>query len=364
MNWSASSTARLFACPTSALLPQQDYTTQYAVEGREYHAEQEAAADLGGELHPDVDALIRDGDELITELAFAYDVATDTARELGRIPRREYNVTETEIPGTPDLIIRGNGRIIIVDHKGHEAVDPADQNTQAATYALMVARAWGYDEAEVAIVYRATYRRPSHATLKALDLAAHAERLVMLRKDIEEARVTPQMFLNDGPWCKYCPAFLSGCPRQESLARRVSAGAFDTVSFQDDDEAARAFDLLGRLKQLTARVSAALYARAAERPIPLPDGRVFGQVKKLGARSLDGDAAYQLLREKYGQEVADRAVTREATQKGIEDALKEAGVKGAAAAKRSVVDELEAAGKVTRKERTVVEVYEPMKEIA
>lgn len=368
MNWSASAIPRLLECPTSAVLPQHDYRTANADAGIEHHADVEAAIDVGDEdgIPPEVLALIRDGDETITEMAFAWNPDADTARELGRISRDEYpRLTKPgELPGKPDLVIRGNGRVVVVDHKGHEKVDDADRNTQVATYALMVARAYGHDEVEIVIRYRATYRKPSYATLNTLDLAAHAERLLMLRKDIKEAHVTPQLFLNDGPRCRYCPSFLSGCPRQESLARRVASGQLDYVPFQDDDEAARAFDLLGRLKQLTQRVSAALYARATERPIPLPDGRVFGPRTKLGPRSLDGDAAYDLLRERYGQDVADAAVTREATQKGIEDALKQAGVRGAAAVKRAVVDELEAAGKVTRKECTTIEAYEPMKELA
>jgi hypothetical protein len=364
MNWSASSIPRLLECPTSALLPQHDYKTEYAEQGTDYHADQEAAIDVGDEdaIHPDVLALIREGDETITEMAFAYDPIADTARELGRITREQYAalVKPGELPGKPDLVIRGNGRLLVVDHKGHEEVEDAERNAQVATYALMVARAYGYDECEVAIVYRATYRRPTHATLNALDLAAHGDRLNALRADIEKARETPQLFLSDGAHCKYCPAFLGGCPRMESLQRRVAGGdlvrrAEQLIPFNDDESASRGLDLLERLKMLTARLSAALYARAAERPIPRGDGKVFAQVIKEGNRKLDGDAAYALLREKYGQEVADKAVTRSATQKGIETALKAAGVKGASAKKDAIVDALEEAGKVERKPKTSFE---------
>jgi signal transduction histidine kinase len=97
------------------------------------------------------------------------------------------------------------------------------------------------------------------------------------------------------------------------------------MPFADDGDAAAAYDLLGRIKQLTARLSAALYARAKERPIPLGDGRMFGEVTNQGNREIDGDKAYQAVREKYGQAVADKAVTREATQKGIEVDLRTSG---------------------------------------
>lgn len=362
MNWSASSIPRLFECPTSALLPQHDYKTKYAADGVDHHADIEAAIDVGDEdaIPPEVLALIQPGDECVTELAFAYEPDADTARELGRITRDQYAalVRPGELPGKPDLIIKGNGRILVVDHKSFEEVDQADRNAQAASYALMVARAWGYDECNVSIVYK--FRRPSHATLNALDLAAHGDRLRTLRSDIEKARATPQLFLNDGAHCKYCPAFLSGCSRQDDLKRRIENGALVRQSealmpLADDDDAARALDLLERLKMFTARLSAAVYARATERPIPRRDGSVWGPRQTLGNRSIDGDAAYQLIREQYGQAVADKAVTREATQSGIKAALKAAGVKSVDKKNEEIVKALEEAGKVTRKPKTVFE---------
>jgi hypothetical protein len=367
VNWSASAIPRLFVCPTSSLLPQQDYRTKYADEGKDHHADLEAAIDVGDEdgIPPDIQALIRDGDETITEMAFAYDPATDTARELGRITREQYAalVRKGELPGKPDLIIRGNGRIVVVDHKSFEEVDDAERNTQAATYALMVARAWGYDECDVSISYRATWRRPSYATLNALDLAAHGDRLRQLQADIEKAREAPGLFLNDGRHCKYCNAF-DACPRQKALARQVQSGelarqAETLIPLANDDEANEALDLLERVKMFQQRLTAAVYARAKERPIPRPSGKVFGPRETRGNRSIDGDAAYEAIREKYGQAVADKAVTREATQKGIEAALKQAGVRGATKAKDAVVLALEEAGKVTRKPKTVYEEHEP-----
>lgn len=354
MNWSASAIPRLLECPVSALLPQHDFASPAAEAGTEYHADMEAAIDVGDTdaIPPEVNALIREGDETYTEHAFAWNPDTDTARELGRIPRDAYPDTG-ELCGKPDLIIRGGGRVIVVDHKGFEKVDDADRNAQVATYALMVARAWGFDEVDVVIRYRATWRRPSYATLNALDLAAHADRLQRLRRSIEAARGAPQVFLNDGPWCRYCPAFLGGCPRQEALARRIGAPA--TPLLADDEDAERALDLLERVKAFQARLTAAVYARAAERPIPRRDGTVFAPRQVQGNRVIDGNAAYALLVERYGAEVADRAVTSEATQKGIEAALREAGVRGAGARLEEIVEALEAAGAVTRKTKTVYE---------
>lgn len=369
MNWSASAIPRLLQCPVSALLPQHDYKTKYAEDGTSHHADLEAAIDVGDEdaIPAHIQSLVQEGDELITEMAFAYLPDDDTARELGRITREQYAalIREGELPGKPDLIIRGNGRIVIIDHKSFEEVDDAERNMQTATYALMVARAWGYDECDVSISYRATWRKPTYATLNALDLAQHGDRLRKLRSDIQAATQQPQLFLNDGAHCKYCPAFLSGCARQEALARRVQSGALarqaeEMIPLTDDAEANLALDLLERVKMFQQRLSAAVHARASERPIPRPDGTVWGPRETEGNRSIDGDAAYEVIREKYGQAVADKAVTREATQKGIEAALKQAGVKSATKAKDSIVKQLEDAGKVTRKKKTVWEAYRPL----
>ena len=60
--------------------------------------------------------------------------------------------------------------------------------------------------------------------------------------------------------------------------------------------------------------------------VTLADGRMLGPVTKLGQRKIDADAAYALVREKYGQKAADASVQRKVAQKWIEDALKEAGV--------------------------------------
>jgi hypothetical protein len=99
----------------------------------------------------------------------------------------------------------------------------------------------------------------------------------------------------------------------------------------------------------------ALHARAADRPIPLHNGKLFAKRSTLGHRTLDGDKAYQLLRDKYGQEIADKAVAREATQASISLAPKSAGQKSIDAKVAAFVDELDKLGGVTRKPSTKFE---------
>lgn len=372
MTFSASSIPRALRCLGSLVLPQSDYQTAYSDEGQDNHADMEAAADVGNidALPEVVRSLIMPGDTLITEASFAYDVATDTARRLGG-PRQYDDLRPFEIPGTPDLGIHGSGRLTVVDYKNFEEVDEAENNAQAATYALTLARVYGIDEVTVAIVYLGGLRRPSIGVLSAIDLDAHAVRLKALHLDVMRARaafregVMPQ--LATGSHCKYCSAFVARtpggavlCPEQARLKSEALTTLPLTVEasipFQSDEDAARAFDILQRLKMLTTRLSASLYARAKERPIPLGDGKVLAEFVEEGSRKIDGDKAYALIRERHGQQVADSAVQRKVAQKWIEDALKEHGVKNVAKAKRELMDELEATGAVTRETKTSIKV--------
>lgn len=351
---SASAIPRLLACPASHRLPHHDYQSTHATAGSDRHAEAEAAADTGGELHPAVVALMIEGDQLATECAFAYDCATDSARELGHVDRRYADLAPYELPGTMDLLIRGEGRAVVVDYKSFAEVDPAERNTQLATYALMVARCYGLDEVTVAIIYLVGGRRPSIATLGPLDLDAHAARLRRLHVEVARPSVPVS-----GPHCKYCPAFLS-CPVQHALVIDVGDALpleiERRIPFDDDQAAAEAFDLLARIKTLQTRIQAALYARAAERPVPLANGMILGARTVEGNDRIDGNVAYEVVRERHGQAVADQAVERHATKKRLSDALKPL-VGKLAPELRAVLAEVEARGGIERRESTRVEVY-------
>ena len=135
---------------------------------------------------------------------------------------------------------------------------------------------------------------------------------------------------------------------------RVASGtigaSIEAVSLDDDSEAARFYALSKDLGMLLKRMRERLDARAAEKPIPISDGIVYGKRPIKGSRTLDGSMAYELIRDTHGQAVADAAVSREATQTGILAAFKAAGIAGAAAEKDKLVRALDAAGGVTRKD--------------
>jgi CRISPR/Cas system-associated exonuclease Cas4 (RecB family) len=361
---SASGVPRALACPSSLILPRHAFANVDADAGTERHEADEAAIDLGSAedaLPAEVVAMFLPGDKHSTEPSFAYDTATDTARALGNIKRRDYSsLSPYEIAGTPDLVVIGNGRAIVVDHKGFERVQDAEVNAQTLTYALMVARAGGFDEVTVVIYYE--LGRPDIAVIGSLQLDAHAARLKRLQVDVVRAQQNPDAFLKAGSHCKYCESFFY-CKAQQGLVLEVGGVGMPmrieaSIPFEQDDEAARAFDLMERIGMLQKRLSSALYARAAERPFTVPDGRVFGPREKLSNLKLDGTAVWKLLREMYGSHVADAAIERKATGKKLEEALRIPQKGTLAGRKREVLAALKANGGATQETRTVVDVHD------
>lgn len=358
---SASSVERQLACPGSAHLPQHEYHSAYAEAGDTRHEDAEVAALLGveDELPWQVRKLLEPGDIFAAECAMAYDVSDDTARALGHIRWRDYqDLAPFEIPMTLDLVIYGEQRIIVVDYKGFEEVTSAAENAQLATGALAVARASGRDEIVVAIVYLGASWKPADvAILSVFELDMHAARL-------REMMASSDRSLHPGKHCKYCHAFLS-CPEQRKIAEQSAGGEIAIhveamIPFERDEDAADAYDLLQRIKVVVSRISAALYARAAERPIPLRGGRVFGKVTKPGDREYDGATVHAIVAEKLGRDVADQVVEMTSTQVRFKEVVSKLVQRGKfEAKKREVFAEVEARGGMKRKETTTICEYDP-----
>src|SRR5690606_17945026 len=187
-------------------------------------------------------------------------------------------------------------------------------------------------------------------------------RLKQLQLDAAKAAANPLAWVKRGDHCSYCDCW-ADCPAWEGLRSQVRSGelALRVETMVSDEDAAALWELREQLKMMLSRVTSVCYARAKERPIPLPDGNVLAYVEKEGKRKIDGDKAYALIREKYGTAVADAAVRKTVAQKWIEDALKQHGVPGAAKAKTAIVKALEDAGAVTRDVKSVPEVVPAVK---
>jgi hypothetical protein len=148
----------------------------------------------------------------------------------------------------------------------------------------------------------------------------------------------------------------------------VKSGASDNrvemlLPLHDDAAAADAYEFSKQLGMLKKRIDQAIYARAAERPIPLPNGMMLGKVQTLGNEKLDGEIVWTVLRERYGQAIADAAVQRTVTKKRLKEALTLKGAKGQVAdMERQVLAEVKNKGGIRQEPKTEIDVY-PAKQL-
>lgn len=362
-----SAVPRTLACPASMVLPHTPYSNEFSEAGVVGHNEMESAA-INREWHklpPIVQDLLTayDADHVYPELGLVYNYVLNTGRVIDRMAARDYRGIEPyEIPGTADLVAvdARRRRGLVVDYKRFEEVGHPSVNTQTLGYAAALARAFDLDEVDVAIAYLGEGKRYTEtATLDGVDFDAHRIRLMTLDTTIAGARVDPNAYLQTGRHCRWCPAF-HACPEQAALALELKTDP-EVIERQlplDNDEfAANAYAFLARIKILSKRLSDAVYARAAERPIPIGNGKVLGRVEKRGNLQLDADTVYQVMRAMHGQEAADASVRRTASQSGIEEALKLRGENPISKAKEFVLKRVEELGGTSRKPSTAIEEY-------
>lgn len=368
---SASALPRLMRCPGSAALPSANTTSEWSEAGTERHEDQEDRINAG-DVPEEIRALVGDGVEVRAEVALAYDVSTGAARELGTGIARDYSgLGPYEIPGTCDALAILPDSVVVIDHKGWESVDAAERNVQVAFLALTAARAHRKNEATVAIVYlRGDRRVVDKAALDMFELDAFAGRVRAVHAAVGAQRQRRQrgelVDVAEGPHCKYCPA-VAVCPAKVALLQRLISGQeadeMELMMPLDATSARNAYERWQAGRALLRRVERALYAFAAETPIPLGDGKFFGKYTKPGNEKLDGDVMYKVVREKHGPEVALQAVTLSATKTRLKDALKAANVAPVAAAERDVLAEVRARGGATREPTETVGEYEARLEL-
>lgn len=366
-------------CSGAFGLPWTDVPTEAAAAGTARHAEQEAAiarGDIPAEL-----AAAWPGYTWRAEVAFAYDVSTGEGRELGQGIGRAYahpgglealGITPLgpfEAAGAADVVGRGPlGELVVVDKKSFDDVTRASANPQVRFLGLCAARAYDVNRCDVALTHEV--RALDRAELEAFDLdeMALAVRAAFVEtaraRDVAREEGVDALRLSVGRQCRWCPAF-DACPKQRELVQLVKTDALAnrvelTIPFRDDGEAADIYDLWKRLGVLHKRIGAALHARANERPIPLHSGKLYGPVTSTGNDKLDGDIAYDVLRALHGQQVADAAVARRATKKGIRDALSFVGGKGQVAElERKALAAIRAKGGIANETKTEFEEYAP-----
>ncbi|HEY5309350.1 MAG TPA: PD-(D/E)XK nuclease family protein, partial [Casimicrobiaceae bacterium] len=320
---SASKVGLAAHCTAAFVLPHTEENHAGQDEGSERHEELEADVQAGW-IPPQL--LERWPDSVwLSEVAFAYDAVSGAAQSLGVGINRAYgDLLPHMIPGTADLIGRHGSRLIIGERKSHDpTIERAAKNAQLHALAVMACRTYGEDSCTIFLWHED--RQLDVMDVDALDLAQYAAELRLVQQRVEEAQAIGRIDPKPGSWCRYCPAF-QHCPAQKALVRQVGNGELalqieSLVPMRTPEEATRAYGILEDLKMLTKRVSGIVFAYGAQTPIQLGDGKVFGAREKEGNDKLDGEIVYAVVREAFGQEKADAAVTRSATKKRLKETL-------------------------------------------
>lgn len=388
---SASKLQLALTCAASQVMPVVDSEWASGEAGREKHqqlADYLTAPPSDAPLTPWLDSVAEHAAELrhpdtVSELALAYDVATGRARVLGRNLGRHYPETApTEFYGAFDYVRLDPGEVLVVDLKtGMAEVPHPARNAQLRFGALAAARYHGVDSARGGILHAPEGRTPwwSWAEFDAFELEVIAAEMKSLADRIGYARndyrrgKTPR--LRVGEHCGYCPARY-GCPARVAMAQRLAGEpekvVLDLKAMLTPESAALVLDRWQAATKALQEVGSALYAYATENPIPLGDGRVWGP-RTSEREVIDAEKAWPVLVEKYGAEVARKAMSLDTSKAGVSRAMQllRESVRGAAerpagvgpgkvtikALNEDALAALRAAGCMTRKTTKTFETY-------
>lgn len=390
---SASRLELLETCIGSAVFPQVDRVSEHADRGTAKHRFLARALDVGRDEalaevpaeHREACAALELGElphamkgSWAAEVAYALDVTTGEARELGRGIERRYEgagLKPTELPGTTDLegLSADGESVIVIDAKtGYRRVTRARDNLQLLFQAVAAARARGKLNAHAFILYVDEEGTPrwDGVELDAFALDDVASRLCSLGRKVLEARALAgaaspiQPRLRVGEHCVDCPS-LPFCPATGAFARALVTAPEETVADLQLQLTAETAPLVyGRLRAVEAALAMAwkaVTAYAMRSPIPLGNGEVFGLVQKV-RESLDAKVTRKVLAEKFGADIAEAAVEYATSKAAVERALKmEAFTRGSKVAPlvREALAAISAAGGVISKTTSNVEAHRP-----
>ena len=350
MKTSLSKLGTLIACPPSASMPRVIVTRPEAEEGRAVHAFLQRVPEMGAEralaLVPEehrtacarlnLARLPLDPNGWAREVAYAYDVVRDSARELCRgKPREEAYaaVRDGELPGTLDVVGVEPARAVVIDYKrGNYDDGPLESHWQLRGGALMVARAYGVERV---LVVRCRLRATGEPWYDELELGPReldetaevvAEAWARGLRAERELAAGGAPELARGPQCTYCEAF-ARCPAYVGIAglalAKASPQAFDVGALTKDSFPAH-LEMADRLEQLSKWFRAGVDDLARrEGPLEMPSGKLYGQHEhRSGYEVVDGELLEAKLAEWYGPEFARAAIERTTGTGRIQDALR------------------------------------------
>jgi hypothetical protein len=240
----ASSSARWMQCPGSVPLsrPHEGRTSGYAAEGIVAHSIAEAA--LSGASRPAVGEVLKaDGRDIVVthEMEDAIDVYLDVVTRLRN--QSDWHAFEQRVVirsalpaecfGTADFAALVGKTLHIVDFKfGKGVIVEVEDNSQALFYALAAYETFEgiadtVQEIRLVIVQpRIDGARVKEWTIDLIDLLIWRDsRLLPAVGRVVEGDNS----LQDGPWCRFCPA-LAYCPLKHRIAQEAARAAFGSNS--------------------------------------------------------------------------------------------------------------------------------------
>lgn len=272
--------------------------------------------------------------------AFVVDVATGSARRLGRISHRAYGeLSRTEVPVTPDASTSAGGTGWVQELKTGPLADVnvprVTQNPQAKLEGLALALADDLDTVHVAIQRVSPtgwVNDEDKATFDVVDLALVGEEFraaverVNAAEDLVHIGRVPDVF--PGPWCDDCDAFVH-CPAKTALLRKgleTPQAVLDKFNalLEDPETRTRAFELADAIKTLSSTLQTTIHALAARENIKLRNGNMFGKVPRR-VTTIDPQKAWALLVKEIGPEAAIAAFSIETSSTGLKRGARAAG---------------------------------------
>lgn len=340
---------RVLECPASQVLPQvTEDVGAPAHRGHAIHEFRENAKLIGREA-----ALLKVPPEhlpvceaidfekwpadLAPEVAFAINVATGKARELGRNIGREYakhGATAADICGSVDELGVNDAEVFIGDGKTGRGFVPAPaKNAQLLAGAVAASQVYERDAATLAI---ARIKEDGRVWWDSARVTDFELTLFMARLRGLPARITAAKAKVDagqapdvkvGPHCRYCPAKVS-CPAFGGLMKRMLTGEDFGAAIEKmltAKDATAAYALADQLDQALKMIWEAIYGFSVSSPITTPEGKVLTEYEK-SERVLDGDVVFGVIEQLHGRELADKAVERHATFASIKSVARDVAV--------------------------------------
>jgi hypothetical protein len=347
---SASSLERAFACPASQAYPHLRSIggggAVWSQRGRVIHRFLERVPQVGREKAlEEVPSEYFDACDCIElerlpalapnayafEVAFAYDLEKDTARELGRGLTREAAyalATPDELVGTTDVVGVTPEFVVVCDYKtGYRYFDAIEENAQLMFYALAACRTYGRTHAMMAIIRIDQDGHPyflwaevTQAMLEAFvaQLRAKDEEIAFLQLIHEQGGELEPV---TGEHCRYCPA-VHCCRAWMTIARNMTnPDGMGGLPELNAETAAQYVVAIKTFEKVLKRVKTAVQLYATQNPIDMEGGWFYGKYP-FPRNEWNVEKALPILRDALGAE-ASAVVDVDIIKKRIEAVFRE-----------------------------------------